>query len=144
MSIIIYLLNVYYNLSSVKKRRSQEVTTGIFKNRVEETVPGGLIRFREKFIASRLRWESSLKLHQREARRRDRDSRQDYRIRLPGTPSYRFSRACRIYRRDVCWSMVSGNPSSSDLVTDNSLANRLGRHSTRRWRYPRSFPIRDA
>lgn len=77
MSIIIYLLNVYYNLSSVKKRRSQEVMTGIYKNRVEETVPGGLIRFREKFIASRLRWESSLKLHQREVRRRDRDSRQD-------------------------------------------------------------------
>lgn len=56
-------------------------------------------------------------------------------IRLPATPSYRISRACRICRRDVYWSMVSGNPSSSSLVTDTSLANR--HHPTAQ---RRSFP----
>lgn len=45
-------------------------------------------------------------------------------IRLPATPSCRISRACRICRHGVCWSTVSGNPSSSDLVTGSSLANR--------------------
>jgi len=45
-------------------------------------------------------------------------------IRLPATPSYRIFQACRICRRGVCWSTVSGNPSSSALVTYNLRANR--------------------
>lgn len=58
-------------------------------------------------------------------------------IHSPATPSYRISRACRICRRDVYWSMVSGNPSSSSLVTDNSLAN--PHHPAQRRSFPASI-----
>lgn len=130
--------------------KRKEITNGNGSLRAEsrETTRSGLIRFRrrEKFVASRVTLNSSsLKLHQREDQRFVAvKSRARFYIKitnhLPGTPFYRSSPACRIYRRDVCWSMLSGNPSSSDLVTD--LAN--GHHSTQRWWYSRAFPIRDA
>lgn len=112
-------------------KRQKVFKSRIKRERERETIPERInkIRRREEFIGSRIML-NSLNLCRNERDREDifcpPQPRAILRFKitnhLPGTPFYRFSRACRIYRRDVCWSMVSGNPSSSDLVTDSSLA----------------------